>query len=33
MAGLEIVLEYLPSTIRDKIEPALNVPNEGKEFN
>ena len=26
MSGLEIVLEYLPSTIRDKIEPVLNVP-------
>ena len=27
MTGLKIVLEYLPVTIRDKIEPALNVPN------
>ena len=27
MTGLEIVLEYLPTTIRDKMEPALNVPN------
>ena len=27
MLGLEIVLEYLPSTIRDKIEPVQNVPN------
>ena len=25
MTGIEIVLEYLPLTIRDKIEPALNV--------
>ena len=23
MTGLEIVLEYLPATIRSKIEPAL----------
>ena len=28
MTGLEIVLEYLPSTIRDKIEPVQNVPKE-----
>ena len=28
MTGFEIVLEYLPSTIRDKIEPVLNVPKE-----
>lgn len=27
MTGLEIVLEYLPTTIRSKIEPELNVPN------
>ena len=27
MAGLEIVLEYLPATIRGKIEPVQNVPN------
>ena len=27
MKGLEIVLEYLPPTIRDKIEPVQNVPN------
>lgn len=27
MTGLEIVLEYLPATIRNKIEPALNAPN------
>ena len=27
MTGLEIVLEYLPLTIRNKIEPALNVEN------
>ena len=26
MTGLEIVLEYLPSTIRNKIEPVQNVP-------
>ena len=28
MKGLEIVLEYLPATIRDKIEPVQNVPKE-----
>ena len=27
MKGLEIVFEYLPSTIRDKIEPVQNVQN------
>ena len=26
MTGLELVLEYLPTTIRNKIEPAPNVP-------
>lgn len=26
MTGLEIVLEYLPATLRDKIEPVQNVP-------
>ena len=26
MTGLEIVLEYLPSTIKNRIEPAQNVP-------
>ena len=25
MTGIEIVLEYLPLTIRDKIEPAQNA--------